>query len=134
VSAIADHPSIDELDHLSEVTSAVPLDREQVITALRRIEQGLLEHARGLDREGGLLDEEDKAARMSLFREDERLRHEVSQLIRDVGEVRREAKSGVDDDELRRQLATTIAHLRGHRDAEASLVLESVATDVGSGD
>lgn len=134
MSAIADGPSIRELDQLSEINSESPLNREEVVTMLRRIELGLLDHARGLDRVGGLLDEEEKAARMSLAREDERLRHEVSQLIRDVAEIRHEANSDVEDEELHGRLAGVLAGLRGHRDAEASLVLESVATEVGSGD
>jgi len=134
VSAIAEGPSFHELEQLTDVMSSSPLDREIVFGTLRGIEQGLLEHARGLDRVGGLLDDQEKAARMSLAREDDRLRHEVSQLLRDVADIRREVNSNIDDDELRRQVASVLAGLRGHRDAEASLVLESVDTEVGSGD
>jgi hypothetical protein len=134
VSAIADRPSIHELDQLNEVMADAPLDRERVIDVLCGIEQGLLEHARGLDQAGGLLNDDEKAARMSLAREDERLRHEVSHLLREVSDVRRQANGNGNDEELRSRLAHILAGLRGHRDAEASLVLESVGTEVGSGD
>jgi hypothetical protein len=79
------------------------------------------------------LDEEDKAARMSLAREDERLRFEVSKLLRNVEGIRRTAVHA-DEGDLRRRLNALIAGLRGHRDAEARLVLESTGTEVGAGD
>jgi hypothetical protein len=133
VNAIADRPSIHELDELSDLAEAVPIDRRELVAMLRQVEDGLREHGRSLDQAGGLLDEEEKAARMSLAREDERLRFEVSTLLRNVEGIRRTA-ANADEGDLRRRLNTLVAGLRGHRDAEARLVLESVGTEVGSGD
>jgi hypothetical protein len=134
MNATADRPSAIELDQLSGLLSAEPLDRAALAAALRRIEQGLHEHEHSLNRSGGLLDEADKARRMSLSREDDRLREEMAELIRDVQAVRQAATDGSDNDELRRRGGELLAGLRGHRDAEASLVLENADTDVGSGD
>ena len=134
MNATADRPSALELDQLSELLNAPALDRGALVAALRRIEQGLHEHERALDQSGGLLDEADKARRMSLSREDDRLREEMTALLADVQDVRRAACDGTDDEELRRRSGQLLAGLRGHRDAEASLVLENSSTEVGSGD
>ncbi len=134
MSAIADRPSAIELDQLAGILSAESLDRAAFVAALRRIEQGLHEHEHDLDRWGGLLSEADKARRMSLAREDDRLREGVAILIRDVQVVRDAATDGAGDDELRQRGGELLAGLRGHRDAEASLLLENVDTEVGSGD
>jgi len=130
----ADRPSAVELDQLSRLLSATPLDRPALAAALRRIEQGLHEHEHNLNHSGGLLDEADKARRMSLSREDDRLREETSTLIRDVQSVREAATYNLDEEDLRRCGSQLLAGLRGHRDAEASLVLENADTEVGSGD
>jgi hypothetical protein len=134
MNATADRPSALELQQLSELLNATPLDRGALVTTLRRLTQGLQEHGRELDRTGGLLDEADKASRMSLAREDDRLREEGTALLRDVEGVKRAATDGSDDDALRQRGGQLLAGLRGHRDAEASLVLESADTEVGSGD
>jgi hypothetical protein len=134
VNATTDRPTALELDELSGLLAAKPLDHGRLIAALRGIEQGLREHARELDRSGGLLDEADKAHRMSLAREDERLRAEVTTLLADVEQFERDAAHGADDEAIRRRGSALLAGLRGHRDAEASLVLESADTEVGSGD
>ena len=134
MNTTTDRPSAPELEQLSGLLAATPLDRGGLVSALRRIEQGLREHARDLDRSGGLLDEADKAHRMSLAREDDRLREEVSTLLRDAEQFRQDAADGIEDEEIRRRGSELLAGLRGHRDAEASLVLESADTDVGSGD
>ena len=134
MNATADRPSALELDQLSQLLNAPALDRGALVAALRRIEQGLREHGRDLDESGGLLDEADKARRMSLSREDDRLREEMTALLADVQDVRRAASDGTDDEELRRRGGQLLAGLRGHRDAEASLVLENSSTEVGSGD
>jgi hypothetical protein len=133
MNAIADRPTAQELHQLSDLLGAGVLDRRALVATLRQIEHGLREHAHDLDQSGGLLDEADKANRMSLAREDDRLREEVSILLADTEDVRRAARNG-SDDELRRYAGQLLAGLRGHRDAEASLVLESTATEVGSGD
>ena len=134
MNAIADRPTAVELDELNGLLSATPLDRDALVAALRKIEQGLRERAHVLDQSGGLLDEADKARRMSLAREDDRLREEAAALVRDVQTVRQAAADGSDDDDLRRRGGELLAGLRGHRNAEASLVLESVDTEVGAGD
>jgi hypothetical protein len=134
VNATTDRPSADELNQLSDLLNAPRLDRGALVAALRRIEHGLHEHERDLDQSGGLLDEQDKARRMSLSREDDRLREEMSALLRDAQTVRQAAADGSDDEDLRRRGGELLAGLRGHRDAEASLVLENSATEVGSGD
>jgi hypothetical protein len=134
VNAIADRPSAAELDQLSELLSADRLDRAELAATLRRIETGVRERARGLDRAGGLLDEADKANRMSLAREDDRLRDEVTALVGELTALAGDAAGGAADEDLRRRGSAVLAGLRGHRDAEASLVLESTDTEVGSGD
>jgi hypothetical protein len=134
VNATTDRPSAPELDELSGLLAANPLDRGRLLSSLRRIEQGLREHARGLDETGGLLDEAEKANRMSLAREDDRLREQVSALVGDVEQFRQAAADGLTDEEVRRRGSALVAGLRGHRDAEASLLLESADTEVGSGD
>ena len=134
MDATTDRPTALELDELSGLLGAGSLNHERLIAALRGIEQGLREHARELDRSGGLLDEADKARRMARAREDERLREEVSALLGDAEQFRRDAADGADDEAIRRRGSAILAGLRGHRDAEASLVLESADTEVGSGD
>jgi hypothetical protein len=134
VNSIADHPTARELDQLTRLLAAYPLDRGALTETLRRIEQGLREWAEELDRTGGLLDESDKAARPSLAREDDRLREEIGDLLRDVRTCRRETDGPGGDDDLRLCASAVLAGLRGHRDAEASLVLESADTEVGAGD
>jgi hypothetical protein len=134
MNTVADRPSSSELDQLSVLVAAEPLDRAALAAALRRIEHGLHEREEGLRRSGGLLDEADKAERMSLAREDDRLRDELAALIQNVQAVRDEATDGSDDTELRRRVGEVLAGLRGHRDAEAGLILESADTEVGSGD
>ncbi len=135
MNATIDRPSAIELDQLNGLLSISPLDRAALIAALRRIEEGLRQHAHTLDESGGLLDEADKAHRMSLAREDDRLRDQIAALIDDAQSVRQAAAAGgSDEDDLRARGGELLAGLRGHRDAEASLVLESADTDVGSGD
>jgi hypothetical protein len=134
VNATTDRPSAVELDELNGLLYATPIDRAALVAALRRIEEGLRQHAHNLDRSGGLLDEADKARRMSLSREDDRLREEIAALIEDAQSVRQAAAGGSDEDDLRTRGGELLAGLRGHRDAEASLVLESADTEVGSGD
>ena len=58
----------------------------------------------------------------------------MSALLRDAQAVRHAAADGSDDEGLRRRGGELLAGLRGHRDAEASLVLENASTEVGSGD
>jgi hypothetical protein len=134
VNAVCDRPSAPELEELAGLLTATPLDRGKLVISLRQIEQGLRERARGLDEAGGLLDEAEKASRMSLAREDDRLREQVSTLLGDAEQFRQAAADGLDDDEVRRRGSALLAGLRGHRDAEASLLLESADTEVGSGD
>lgn len=134
MSATADHPTAAELDRLSDLLAANPLDRNELAAALDHIEQGLRDHARDLDQAGGLLDETDKANRMSLAREDDRLRDESGALIAQLAGFRQTVGAGADPAALRQQGASVLAGLRGHRDAEASLVLENADTEVGSGD
>jgi len=134
VNTIADHPTAKELNQLTGLLGNHPLDRGALSEALRRIEQGLREWAEELDRSGGLLSESDKASRPSLAREDDRLRDEIADLLRDVRICRRESDGPGGDDEVRLCASAVLAGLRGHRDAEASLVLESADTEVGAGD
>jgi dsDNA-specific endonuclease/ATPase MutS2 len=133
MSVTTDRPSAAELEELTGLLNAPALDRRALSGALARLEQGLRVHGRDLDETGGLLNEGDKARRMSLAREDDRLRDEVTTLLADVRGLR-DAVAGSDDDELRRRGGEVLAGLRGHRNAEASLVLENADTEVGSGD
>jgi hypothetical protein len=132
--ATADRPTAGELDQLEELAKANPLSRADLAAKLQRIEQGLRDHGRELDRSNGLLDETDKADRMSLAREDDRLRAEGSTLVDELAALRTAATSGTSDDDFRRQIGALVTALRGHRNAESSLVLESADTEVGAGD
>jgi len=134
MNAVADRPSVGELEQLSDLLRRPVLDRPGLGAVLRQIEQGLRERAHDLDQAGGLLDEADKARRMSLAREDDRLRNETADLLANVDDVLRMANVETDDELVRRRGRQLLAGLRGHRNAEASLLLESTATEVGSGD
>ena len=134
MNATADHPTAAELVLLADLLAANPLDRHELAAVLNQIEQGLRDRGRDLDQAGGLLDETDKANRMSLAREDDRLRDESNALIAQVAAFRQAVGAAADPAELRRQGASVLAGLRGHRDAEASLVLENADTEVGAGD
>ena len=132
--ATIERPSIAELDHLASQVEAEPLDRGQLIVTLRRVESGLRQRGRELERAGGLLDEEEKVARMSLQREEDRLRYDLDQLADQVAWFREEVEVDPGDDSLRAQANTLLLALRSHREAESRLVLESVDTEVGAGD
>jgi hypothetical protein len=134
MNATTDRPTAAELNQLSGLLAATPLDRPTLITRLGEIEQGLRERAGDLDRSGGLLDESDKAHRMSLAREEDRLRDEYGSLLRDLEELRQAASGSTSEEELRARGSALLAGLQGHRDAESSLVLESADTEVGVGD
>jgi hypothetical protein len=134
VNATADRPSAVELDEFNGLLMATPLDRAALVASLCQIEQGLREHAHNLDQSGGLLEEADKARSMSLAREDERLREELATLLREVQTLRQAAANGSDEDDLHQRGAELLAGLRGHRNAEAGLLLESADTEVGTGD
>ena len=133
MSVTTDRPSAAELEELSGLLNAAALDRRALASAFGRLEQGLEARAQELDEGGGLLDEGDKAHRMSLAREEDRLREEITTLRGDVRDLR-SAADELDEGELRRRGGEVLAGLRGHRNAEASLVLESADTEVGSGD
>ena len=133
MSVITDRPTAAELDELAGMLNAPFLDRGALGMFLDRVEQGLRDRGHELDEAGGLLDEQDKARRMSLAREDDRLRDEVAVLLREVQQLRTDAPDG-DEADIRRRGGEVLAGLRGHRNAEASLVLENADTEVGSGD
>ena len=126
-------PSALELDQLAKVLETEPLDRETLILQLRRIEGELRERRRELDRDGGLLDVEEQSKRMSLTREDERLRLELSSLADDVQWAKLEAESSAENDQVRDRVQALVLRMQHHRDAEAKLVVEST-TEVGAGD
>ncbi|HKA06256.1 MAG TPA: hypothetical protein VKD71_03295 [Gemmataceae bacterium] len=132
--ATADSTCATEIDQLKKLLAVVPLDRVALLATFRRIEQGLRDWSAELDQSGGLLDESDRAARPSLAREEDRLREEIDKLLREVEACRRETIGPGGDDELRLCASAVLAGLRGHHDAEASLVLESADTEVGAGD
>jgi hypothetical protein len=134
MTATIERPTVNELDQLETLVVREPLERGTLIASLRRIENGLRHRGRVLERSGGLLDEEDKAARMSLAREDDRLRFDLDKLADDVAWFREEVEVGSEDSELRLRANAILAGLRSHRDAEASLILESADTEVGVGD
>jgi 1,6-anhydro-N-acetylmuramate kinase len=131
---LANGPSARKLDQLADLVAATPLDRGGLAAALGDIERELEAHAVMLDQSGGLLDEAERTARPSLAREDGRLREEIATLLREARECRLSAAGAADDDVVRQCTSAVLAALRGHRDAEASLVLESVDTEVGAGD
>jgi hypothetical protein len=132
--ATADRPTAAELDRMATILSSRPIDRAELTKMLRRIEQGLRAHGDELDRTGGLLDETDRADRAGLDREDIRLRDEVTTLIRDAQVIRQESGAGGDETNLIERATSLMTALRGHRDAESSLVLENADGDVGAGD
>ena len=126
-------PSALELDQLSSMIETQPLDRKTLIAQLRRIEGELRERRRELDRDGGLLDVEEQSNRMSLTREDERLRGELSSLADDVQWAKLEAEGSAENDQVRDRVQGLVVRMQHHRDSEAKLVVEST-TEVGAGD
>lgn len=132
--ATVDRPSAGELDQLMSLLESAPLDRDQISGKLHKLENALRQRRSDLDRAGGLLEDEDRASRMSLSREDDRLRTELTSLADDLNQFRQEVGSSEEDRQLRLRGNALLAGLRGHRDAEASLIIESAATEVGSGD
>lgn len=128
-----ERPSALELDQLSSVLETDPLDRPRLITQLRRIERELRDRRRELDRDGGLLDPDVQADRMSLAREDERLVLELSSLADDVQWAKLEAEGSAEDGQIRERIRELINQMQSHRDSEAKLVIEST-TEVGAGD
>ncbi len=134
MTATTDRPTAIELDQLAGLLAATPLNRGALAAALRQIEQGLREHGHDLDRSDGLLDEDAKAHRMSLAREDDRLREEGVALLGEVVAFRQAAGAPTTEEDLHQRGSALLAGLRGHHDAEASLLIESFETEVGSGD
>jgi len=128
-----ERPSGPQLDHLSTTLETQPLDRETLIPQLRQIEGGLRERKLELDQDGGLLDVEEQSNRMSLTREDERLRGELSSLADDVQWAKLEAQGSAEDGQVRDRVRGLVVQMHDHRDSEAKLVIEST-TEVGSGD
>jgi hypothetical protein len=130
-----DHPTVADLEQLTQILDSRPLDREGLATVLERIELGLHEHFDALGQRGGLLDESERVHRPSLAREEDRLHEQLGYLVHDAEGLSQAAAGHADDDEeLRTHAAGLLAALRGFRDAEAHLVLDSAATEVGAGD
>lgn len=128
-----ERPSARELEQLSILLEREPLDRQRIVTHLRRIEGELRERRRELDRDGGLLDADVQADRMSLTREDDRLLEQLSSLADDVQWAKIEAEGSAADVQVRDRVRDLIAQMHDHRDSEAKLVIES-STEVGTGD
>jgi hypothetical protein len=129
-----DRPSVSELDELTRALDPRPLDRDALVTVLQQIEQGLREHCDSLKQRGGLLDEADRIHRPSLEREENRLRDRVCELLGECEELLHDLDDCEDEDVLRARGAELLAALRGLRDDEAHLVLDSADTEVGAGD
>jgi hypothetical protein len=130
-----DHPTVADLDELTQILNSPPLDRAGLVAVLERIEAGLYAHHDALGQRGGLLDESERVHRPSLAREEDRLHEQLGYLVHDAEGLAQAAAGHADDDEeLRAHSAGLLAALRGFRDAEAHLVLDSVATEVGAGD
>ena len=128
-----ERPSAIELDQLSVLLEREPLDRRRLVAQLRRIESELRERRRELDRDGGLLDADVQADRMSLTREDDRLLLQLSSLADDVQWAKLEAEGSAEDVQVRDRVRELIVQMHEHRDSEAKLVIES-STEVGAGD
>jgi len=128
-----ERPSAIELDQLSVLLEREPLDRQRLVAQLRRIESELRERRRELDRDGGLLDADVQADRMSLTREDDRLLLQLSSLADDVQWAKLEAEGSAEDVQVRDRVRELIVQMHEHRDSEAKLVIES-STEVGAGD
>jgi hypothetical protein len=125
---------------------------------LGRVEEALRRHVADTDAAGGMFTEVD-LTRPTLVRQVSALRQEHTSFLERTGELRRDVSSaaqafqphapdggadrlpapaapaGVPDfGALRQQLEKFAAALKHHRDEEAGLVIESVATDIGVGD
>jgi hypothetical protein len=154
---------ITPIEQLESALSAPAPGREhdwarEVEGILGRVEDALRRHVADTDAAGGMFANVD-LTRPTLVRKVSALRQEHTAFIERTGELRREV-SGVarafnpdapdgganrlpapaaprsvpDFGALRQQLGQFAAALKHHRDEEAGLVIESVATDIGVGD
>ncbi len=125
---------------------------------LGRVEEALRRHVAETDAPDGMFTNVD-LTRPTLVRQVSELRQEHACFLKETRDLRREVGSAAgafgrqapdggaaplpapaapvnvpDFGALRRQLGELAAALKRHRDAEAGLVIESVATDIGVGD
>lgn len=134
MKVVPDLPSVDDLDRLEHLLADRRLDRAGLADVLGRLGQSLQEHADDLDRSGGVLTRKEEAARPSLARQAEKLRLELAGLIGQAGELSLQTEQSTAEEDMRRRARELLNTVRQLRDREADLKLESVVTDIGSGD
>jgi hypothetical protein len=114
----------------------------QVAQALAEVERALRLHAGDAEAADQSLMDQDRALLPSpgVERRAEGLRHELDDLVRDVRQLRIEAKAGranprgTDPDALAERLRCFVRALERQEQGEIDLVQESITTDIGAGD
>ncbi len=134
--ATAERALAEDIDILSRLLVMHPLDRTELATVLDRIAGEVNQHRREMASEGGLLDEDAKVHRPGLARHEDRL-HDGLIILREEAQslaVQAAAADAGADEHLRAEGEALLARLRDQHDRESALILDSVDTEVGSGD
>lgn len=134
MKTVPDLPSVDDIERLELALSAAKLDRTKLAEVLADIEAALQEHGEHLDRTGGLLTNNEEAARPSLGRLAEKLRQDLVALADEAGDLSQRSERPGGETAIRQRAQELLNSLRQQRDREADLKMESVVTDLGAGD
>ena len=136
MTATAERALADDIDTLSRLLVTHPIDRAELAAVLDRIAGEVNQHRRELASEGGLLDEDAKIHRPGLARQEDRLHDDSIVLRSDAQALAVEVASAepTAEEHLRAEGEALLARLRDQHDRESALVLESIDTEVGSGD
>jgi hypothetical protein len=136
MTATAERALAGDIDVLSRLLVMHPLDRTELASVLDRIAGEVNQHRREMASEGGLLDEDAKVHRPGLGRQEDRL-HDDLIVLREEAQALAARITAADagaEEHLRAEGEALLARLRDQHDRESALVLESVDTEVGSGD
>lgn len=126
------------LDRLRRALARDIAGREQewaqtAAEALSGVEAALRQHTAAANRPDGALAEVDNT-RPTLARQASALRDEYGALLKQVTMLKQEVQSAADLGLFRRHAEEFLTGLEQSKEAEASLVLESLNTDLGAGD
>jgi chromosome segregation ATPase len=134
MKTVVDRPSVEELERLERAVAAPQLDRAELAEILGQLEQALQDHADDLGRSGGLLTNKEEANRPSLARRAAKVQQELATLTDQARDVSQQADSSDGEQAIRQSARELLGALRRQRNEEADVKLDSVVTDVGSGD
>lgn len=137
-----DDPLLGALDGLERALTAPPDGRgeweERLDSVLAAAEQGFRRHAEAAESPAGPLAQVDPT-RPALIRQVGHLHREHTDLLERILTLRAEARgqrrgTAPDGDAFRGRVGRLAAALRRHHEGEVGLVLESMSTDIGTGD